>query len=168
MTTIHWPAADRPQFPDLGLDVPCCESSVYYGPEQCTCWEPVYNLEQQPVDEQARQLLGAGLEPVTRKQMCGDCAYRPGSPEKSGDESYRGDADFLEHIAAKGERFWCHQGLRIPTKWVHPSGAELPGHPGAYRPPIHDAVPYQADGRPGELCAGWAARNRALHPERRE
>jgi hypothetical protein len=161
--TIHWPDPSRPDnFPDLQLNEPCCENVANGDHILCTCWEPIYNLDQQPVDEQARKLLAAGIEPVTRKAMCGDCAYRPGSPEKSGDESYRGDAEFLERIAAHGERFWCHTGMRVPVKWVHPSGAELPGHRGAYRPPIHDAIPYQADGSPAELCAGWDARNRAL------
>lgn len=49
--------------------------------------------------------------PVTRRLMCDDCAYRPGSPEKSGDPMYRGDATDLEMIAETGT-FFCHQGLR--------------------------------------------------------
>jgi hypothetical protein len=148
-------------FPPVG-DGGCCDGELQYGPAGCTCWRPVYDLEQQPVDEDAQRLLAAGVEPVTRRLMCGDCAYRPDSPEKSGDETYEGDAEFLDNIAQTNRQFWCHQGMRIPLKWVHPAGIEIPGHPGAYRPPIVDNVPYRADGTPAELCAGWAARRRAL------
>lgn len=165
--SFHWPAVGRPEFPDLALDAPCCESSCYYGPERCTCWEPVYNLDQQFVDEQARALLAAGIEPNTRSLMCVDCAYRPGSPEKSADPTYQGDADELERIARE-DRFWCHQGTRRPVKWVHRSGAEIPGHPASYRPPVVDAVPYKANGTPSDLCAGWAARRKALSAPKRE
>lgn len=153
--------AGNPDFPDLGGG--CCWGADLYGPESCTaCWEPVYDLEQADPDPLAVRLLAGGVTPVTRTAMCGDCAYRPGSPEKAGDPQHRGDAEFLEHIAQAGERFWCHQGMRRPLLYRHPSGAQVPGHPAAYKPPIVDGVPYQADGRPGELCAGWDARRRAL------
>lgn len=148
-------------FPDAGNGT-CCIGAAVYGPHRCTCWEPVFDLEQAPVDKTAVQWLGAGVTPVTRTRMCGDCAYRPNSPEKSGDETYAGDPDFLEGIAVNGERFWCHQGLRKPIAWRHPSGVEIPAHPGGYDPPKVNGVPYRADGSPGELCAGWDARRRAL------
>lgn len=151
-------------FPPAG-DGSCCYGAAIYGPHRCTCWTPVYDLDQQPVDGQSVKLLAAGVEPVTRRLMCEDCAYRPGSPERSGDPSYVGDADRLEEIAA-ADRFWCHQGIRKPVKWRHPSGVEIDAHPGAYRPPSHDGVPYRADGTPAELCAGWDARRRALGGER--
>lgn len=152
--------AGNPDFPDLGGG--CCYGADLYGPERCTCWRPVYDLEQAEPDDLSRRLLAGGVQPVTRTTMCADCAYRPGSPEKAGDPQHRGDGEFLEHIAGAGERFWCHQGMRRPLLYRHPSGAEIPGHPAAYAPPIVDGVPYQADGRPGELCAGWDARRRAL------
>lgn len=155
----------QPEFPPVG-DGGCCDGEIIYGPRGCTCWEPVYDREQQPVDEQTQQLLAAGIEPNTRDRMCGDCAYRPGSPEKNGDPTYAGDPEFLERIASDDERFWCHQGMRRPIRWVHPSGVEIPGHAGAYRPPIVDNVPYKADGAPGELCAGWTARRNALTHQR--
>lgn len=150
----------EPDLPDTGGS--CCWGVVVYGPQRCTCWEPVYDLEQASPDPEAARWLAAGIEPSTRRRMCGDCAYRPGSPERSGDETYAGDPEFLEHIAGAGERFWCHQGMRRPVLWRHPSGIEIPGHPGAYRPPKVGGVPYKADGTPGDLCAGWAARGRAL------
>lgn len=162
------PTADG-LWPDTGLDEPCCEGSAFDGPGHCTCWEPVYNLTQQQPDKTAVRLLAAGVAPTVRPGgMCGDCAYRPGSPEKSGDPTFNGDADFLEEIAERGERFWCHDGNLIVVKWRHPkSGMEMPGHPGAYKPPIVNAVPYKADGTPSYLCAGWDARRRALEAKRK-
>lgn len=94
--------------------------------------------------------------------MCADCAYRPGSPEKSGDPTVTGSADALEDFAATGARFWCHQGMRRTIALRHLSGAEAPRGAAAYDPPIVDGIPYRADGSPGQLCAGWAARRRAL------
>jgi hypothetical protein len=142
---------------------PCCWGFVEDSWAGCTCWVPVFNVDaQKPPDPGQVRALAAGIEPVTRGRMCADCAYRPGSPEKSGDESYAGDGAFLEDIAARGERFWCHQGMLLVTAWRHPSGVEIPGHAGAYCPPIVEGVPYRADGSAGELCAGWAARRRVL------
>lgn len=145
--------------PDMG---PCCAGSAMFGPDRCTCWREVYDLDQQPPRTDLLALLAAGIQPNTRPMMCADCAYRPGSPEKVGADGYAGDAEFLESIAASGERFWCHQGIRRPIKLVHPSGAEIPAHAGAYDPPKHAGIPLRADGTPAELCAGWAARRRAL------
>jgi hypothetical protein len=155
------PTADG-EWPDTGLDAPCCEDSAYDGPGSCICWQPVYDLEQQPINDEIARMLDAGVLPVTRPLMCGDCAYRPGSPEKSGDETFAGDADFLDQLAADEKPFWCHQGIRVPVTWRHPSGMEIPGHAGGYDPPIRKGVPYQADGQPAHLCAGWDARRRAL------
>lgn len=131
----------------------CCDGAASKGPAWCTCWMPVYDLEQQQPDTSTAHAVRTG--------MCGDCAYRPGSPEKSGDDSYRGDANELERLAAQ-DRFWCHQGFRKPLRWRHPAGIEIDGHPGNYDPPSVDFVPYKANGTPGELCAGWDARRRAL------
>jgi hypothetical protein len=150
------------QFPDVAEY--CCYGRTVNGPTACTCWRPVYDHEQQPVDQTKLAELAAGGPPITRARMCADCAYRPNSPEKSGDPTYAGDAETLEALAVKAERFWCHEGMRIPTKWIHPSGAEAPGHAGSYKPPTDTAlgVPFRADGTPAELCAGWDARRRAL------
>jgi hypothetical protein len=130
----------------------CCDGSAVKGPQYCTCWTPRFDLEQQPPVEG---------EPGTRTAMCADCAYRPGSPERQGDERYNGDPEFLDRIVVTGEMFFCHAGIRQAVKLVHPSGAEvdlLALAPGDYRPPIADGIPYKADGSPGDLCAGWAAR----------
>lgn len=150
-----------PDFPEVG-DGTCCMGAAVYGPNRCTCWVPVFDLEQADIDQDAVRALAAGVAPNIRERMCPDCAYRPNSPEKSGDGTYVGDADTLEGLALRGERFWCHQGVRKPVAWRHPSGAEIPGHDGGYEPPIINNVPYRADGTPAELCAGWDARRRAL------
>lgn len=142
---------DGLEWPDLGLT--CCYGVALDGPTGCTCWAPVYSAEQAAVV--------TGQPPTTRRRMCEDCAYRPGSPEKRGDPGYRGDAVELE-MAAETGKFYCHQGLRRVVKWVHPSGAEVVAPPGGYDPPVVDGVPYRADGTPEELCAGWDARRRAL------
>lgn len=141
----------RPDFPDLNLG--CCYGATMRN--TCTCWRPVYDAPGQadPID---------GMTPTVRPGMCGDCAYRPGSPEKAGDPEHRGDASELERLAAAGEPFYCHDGMRRIVRWVHPSGAEVPGHPADYAPPIAGSVPYRANGAPGYLCAGWNARRRAL------
>jgi hypothetical protein len=155
---IAHPATGEP-LPILGT--PCCDASAFTEGEFCTCWDPVYDLPQSTPDPVAVGLLAAGVQPSTRDRMCGDCAYRPGSPERSGDESYQGDPEELERIANE-DRFWCHQGMRRISELQHPVGIAVPGHPASYRPPIIDAVPYQANGEPALLCAGWAARHRAL------
>ena len=137
-----------PDLPDAGEGT-CCIGAAVYGKDRCTCWTAVYDLEQRSL-----QPGPMGM----RVSMCADCAYRPNSPEKRGEEGYEGDTEFLDGLILTGEFFACHQGIRLPVKWVHPSGAEVPGHPAGYNPPLRDGVPYKADGTPADLCAGWAAR----------
>jgi hypothetical protein len=141
----------RPELPELGLS--CCFGATMRG--SCTCWRPVYDGAQ--TDQ-----LDDTAQPTVRPSMCGDCAYRPGSPEKTGDEQHRGDADELERLAGAGEPFSCHDGMRKIVRWLHPSGAEVPGHPADYAPPVVGRTPYRVDGQPAYLCAGWNARRRAL------
>lgn len=129
-------------WPDAGGGT-CCYGAPVYGPDRCTCWAAVYDLEQAAPVPAVQE---------TRPTMCDDCAYRPGSPERLGDE------DHLLGLPARGATFSCHDGMRSVVKWVHPSGAEVLGSPDAYEPPVVDAVPYRADGAPALLCAGWAAR----------
>lgn len=151
----------NPDFPDTGGW--CCSGAAMFGADHCTCWEAVYDLDQAPLDVNAVRLLAAGVQPNTRDRMCGDCAYRPGSPERLGDQEHAGDPELLEELAACGEPFWCHGGMRRRAGWVHPpTGTRIAGHPADYDPPRVAGVPWRADGTPGELCAGWAARNRAL------
>ena len=140
-------AMSWPETPTTGW---CCEGSAYRGASGCLCWEPVYDLEQ----AEPRTELPSGLRP----SMCGDCAYRPGSPERQGDPAAVADQAGLDALVASGTPFWCHQGIRRPIEWRHPSGMVIPGSALDYRPPIVDGVPFKANGEPGELCAGWAAR----------
>lgn len=153
-------AFGNPDWPDAGEGT-CCAGAAMFGPHRCTCWTPVYDLEQRPIRPDLVGWLAAGVHPDTRPRMCEGCAYRPDSPERRGDPRHVGDADELERIAAES-RFWCHVGIRRITGYVHPSGARAPGHPAAYDPPTLGAVPFCADGAPAQLCAGWAARRRAI------
>jgi len=100
--------------------------------------------------------------------MCEDCAYRPQSPERSGDDRYAGDADQLEAWASTGTPFHCHDGMRKRVARWHPAGRLILDSADTYEPPIREGVPYRADGQPGLLCAGWDARRRALVARVRE
>ena len=137
-----------PDLPDAGEGA-CCMGAAVYGKDRCTCWEPIFDLEQQPLKPGEMGL---------RTRSCSDCAYRKNSPERRGADGYQGDPESLDEMVMTGSMFACHQGIRRPVKWVHPSGAEIPGHPAGYAPPLHDGKPYKADGTPADLCAGWAAR----------
>lgn len=141
----------------------CCIGAAMFGNSRCTCWEPVYDLDQQS--------LANGGEPpeevATRAKCCHDCAYRNGSPERS-DEA---EEERLLDIARSDGRqeFWCHQGVRRVVAFRHPDGRELPAGEGDYRPPLgpeERPVIWKADGTPGERCAGWAAHgaSRASEP----
>lgn len=127
----------------------CCSSSAMHGPDRCTCWRPVFEVEQAtPRPPTCPDDLAA------MKQMCGDCAFRKDSPE-------RADAwaeETLMDLAVSGDPFWCHTGMRRPAKWVHPDLGEVEGDTADWQPPIIAGIPYQADGAPGLLCAGWSAR----------
>ena len=130
-------------------DEPCgCWGYVLDGPEGCNCWVAVYDVEQQPVRPPADV-----VDVAVAAGMCGDCAFRPGSPERA--EEWTADA--LYAMPAQGRVFWCHQGMRRPVLWRHPDGREVDGDSADWKPPIVNSVPYQADGSPGLVCAGWAA-----------
>lgn len=145
----------------LLLDAPadCCPGRITHGPAGCTCWQPIYDMEQQQP-----RLVESHAECAVRDGMCGDCAYRPNSLEKRGDPGVSEDGATLERLATAGTPFWCHDGMRQPVAWLHPVGIRIPvaaGREGDYQPVIRDGVPYRASGEPGLLCAGWSARHRA-------
>lgn len=133
-------------------DEPCCYPSAEDGPNACTCWEPVYDLDQAPT-------LASGLEHIeTRSEMCTDCAFRPDSPERQGDDRYNhASDDELREL----DHFWCHQGMRKPVAYRHPYGITLTADHDAYDPPQRTVgnirVPFKADGTPGDRCAGFDA-----------
>lgn len=154
------------EFPEVE-DGLCCGGAAMFGPHRCTCWQPIYDREQEPPDPKYQQWLEAGITLTTRERMCGDCAYRPDSPERSGDTSYVGGGPGELDDMARGREFLCHEGMRRLVKWRHrKSGDEIDAHPGTYRPPFVPSgrlnIPYKADGTPGNVCAGWAARRKAL------
>jgi hypothetical protein len=126
--------------------IPCCMGSVHNGPRGCTCWTPIFDVEQ-------CEDLQEGPMPRARK-CCHDCAYRQGSPERE-----RGETDHLEDIAVSDKHiFICHQGMRGIVGWKHPDYGEVPyTGAGDYRPPKVQGRAYMADGRPGVLCAGAEA-----------
>lgn len=130
----------------------CCYGAVLDGPARCTCWVPVYDVEQQlPLQVDAPTLARPG--------MCASCAYRPGSPERRGEPDAAADHEYLAKLVALGMPFFCHEGMRRPVQWLHPpSGERVAGSVLDYKPP-GDASgrPYRADGRPAMLCGGWWA-----------
>jgi hypothetical protein len=138
----------------------CCLDAIELGPHACTCWEPVYDCEQAPLLE--------GTTPGQRTDMCADCAYRPDSPERNGDDRQAcSDDGELDDIARGSNPFWCHQGLRKPTAYRHATlGITVPTDVDAYDPPLvtigGQQVPVKADGTAGDRGAGWAARKRQL------
>lgn len=143
---LLWQRA-HPDFEDTG----CCWGSILKGPEHCTCWTPVF------AQEQAEPIVPRSPEDVTvRPRMCGDCAFRPDSPEQA-DEFMR---EQLLMLPEEGAPFWCHDGMRRPLHWVHPDGRRVDGDPDNWIPATVGRVPFRADGRPALLCAGWAARTR--------
>lgn len=166
MSHVHVSGYDTPDFPDVGEGM-CCYGAAMFGPHRCTCWDEVYDLEQQPPDPKYQRWLNAGITLTVRDGMCLDCAYRPNSPERSGDTTYLGGNPGELDDIARGREFMCHEGMRRVLKWVHrKTGDEYPAHPGSYRPPFVPSgeldIPYKADGTPGDVCAGWNARHKAL------
>lgn len=141
----------------------CCAAAREKGPMGCTCWVPEFDVPQADPDlDTVVGLILGEVDPPQRPLMCGDCAYRPGSPERAGLEGYEGGPAQLDEWARES-RFWCHDGMRQPVAWRHPSGIRIEAPLcGDFQPPIVEGVPYRASGEPGLLCAGWAARRRAL------
>lgn len=138
----------------------CCLGAAEEGPGGCSCWEPVYDLEQStPIKV---------IVPGQRAEMCADCAYRPDSPERTGDDRHAcSDDGELDDIARSDNPFWCHQGLRKPISFRHATlGVVVPADADAYDPPMRiidgRKIPIKADGTAGDRCAGWLARKHQL------
>lgn len=129
--------------------VPCCWGTASGRGSDCTCWTPVFDVEQEPP-----QLIASHHDATAAPDLCGDCAFRPGSPERA--TSW--ERETLFGLADRGEPFWCHRGMRQPVRWEHPDGRVIDGSSDDWKPAIVDAIPYQADGTPAVLCGGWAKR----------
>lgn len=144
-------------YPPTVDDVPCCIGYAEDGPEGCVCWRPRYSTDQAD--------LQRGVPIEIRPEMCADCAYRPGSPERTNSDHAVADA-YMLNACAEVSIFWCHDGLRSIVGFDHPDGRFFPWESDdkdgvvGYKPPIEAGVPYRADGRPALRCAGWAARAR--------
>lgn len=145
-------AFDRPDLPDLGLAIPCCDGVAFRGSYACTCWIPVYDRHQ------AAALMG---ESRIRETMCADCAFRPASPERSGDTRYAhaGDGDLDELPHRMEATFYCHQGMRRIVAYIHGTTGyvhrvETDGY---YAPLELGDRAYKANGAPAEVCAGFHA-----------
>lgn len=133
---------------------PCCYGSMY-NPENCTCWEPVYDRPQlAPVPVTRPELI------LFQPAMCGDCAYRKTSPERA--DPYTEEQLLTWPLA--GDPFWCHQGMRRPVRWEHPDGRDVPGDNDDWHPARVGNFLYQADGSPALLCAGWIRRRQRHAP----
>lgn len=145
-------------WPDAGQGM-CCARAWDTDGHGCTCWEPIY-------DTPTRATPDPTTPPATRPTMCPDCAYRPNSPERRGEEHVSGDTYELDQAVTTGRVFSCHQGIPRVTAYRHPTGAVFTPPAditaAAYEPRIRDGIPYKADGTPADVCAGWAAR-RAKH-----
>ncbi|RYZ28206.1 MAG: hypothetical protein EOP01_06790, partial [Propionibacteriaceae bacterium] len=98
--------------PDLTDVAPgCCYGTAVYGPERCTCWQEVLDVpEQAPLQRE--------LPTPTRSRLCGDCAFRPDSPERTGVEHAGHDVEDLDDVVAGGA-FFCHDGMARVEHLVH-------------------------------------------------
>lgn len=129
-----------------------CYGSAENGVTGCTCWVAVYSSEQF-----AAQPCGLDrIDLPPRRTRCADCAFRRDSPERS--DPYQEDQ--LLALAFAGEPFFCHDGMRRPLIWRHPTLGDVPGDPADWHPLIVDAIPYRADGQPAFMCAGWTVERR--------
>lgn len=141
--------ADHPliDFPDAG-EGGCCMGAAVYGPDRCTCWEPVYDQEQHEVVQS---------EPIPRSKPCDDCAFRSDSPESNGDDRYE------PYEFTPKQAFFCHGGMRRIVAYRHPTGVSVPADTeDRWKPPQIGNVVFKASGEPAEICAGWAVR-KELH-----
>lgn len=144
-------------WPDATDGIPCCMGYAANGHGGCTCWDPVYDQKTKKHD---------GSMPGQRTTMCHDCAYRKGSPERTGQEGYQGSEEDLELAALKGQPFYCHQGTAKTLQYRHPSGMTIEAHPADYDWRIVERAgvrfPLKADGSAQSICAGYLAKRRAL------
>jgi hypothetical protein len=140
-------------YPDAD-PVGCCYGEAHDGPAGCVCWVPEYDVDQ--ADPRPADVTASGLE-VRAGGRCGDCAYRPDSPENADPWT----AEELVNLAASGEPFWCHDGMRRPARWRHPRrDVVIEGPSDDWQPAMVGGVPFRADGSPAFLCAGWAGEGR--------
>lgn len=138
--------------------IPCWEACAADGTD-CAVWEPIYWPE--PTRDPAE--LQHGPEP-RRPLACGDCAYRPDSPER------RDNDGALPATFDPSRPFHCHDGMPALVGWTHPGvgwsvlASTMPTMQDGfligsydYSPHQHGGRGWQHDGQPLVVCAGWAA-----------
>ena len=142
-------------FPDVTDGEPCCYGYAIHGPGRCTCWRPVHDLPQRKVKP---------AKPAVRARCCGDCAFRPDSPERNGVEGYQNNSQAeIDALVQGSATFFCHQGTRRIIAYEHePTGATIDAPPADYDPPIMNNVPYKANGKPQDICAGLCAARKRI------
>jgi hypothetical protein len=123
----------------------CCLGAAAYGPERCTCWEPVLQPEQAPPQQGPCNVA---------KRMCSGCAFKPGLAES--DPIVANVVD----RSMRSQAFFCHHEVTAIVAWRHPAGFEKPAGPDRHTAPTNGWWGARADGRPAELCAGWMAAKR--------
>ncbi|MEL6886884.1 MAG: hypothetical protein AAFP87_20420 [Pseudomonadota bacterium] len=75
-------------------------------------------------------------------QMCNNCAFRPGSPERAEPFSWM---RFQERHIEDGVPFYCHKGLKVELQ---------PGHVVSFKPQSDDEMKRKP-------CVGWFAHRMA-------
>lgn len=150
---IHMSGNRAPWDDRADEDAYCCMGAANYGAAGCTCWEAIYDPPRQS------RKLREDLPTPEREAMCADCAFRPGSPERT--EGTGREID-VSDVATGHGIFWCHQGgMQRIVRYEHPDGRVHVPPVDNYDPPIKDDRPYLSDGMPASVCAGYAAHRRA-------
>lgn len=124
----------------------CCEGAREHGTLYCTCWEPVFDVDQAEPEQGPSAL---------RSRCCQDCAFKPDSPEANVDYHPTDRDELMANARAGGERFLCHNGMRRILSWRHPDGREVEAVPGDYAPTMVGWHGAKADGSPAEVCGGY-------------
>lgn len=140
---------------------PCWEACALDG-QDCAMWEAVYWPEPE------RDALQVGPENVAPR-ACGDCAYRPGSPERR-----ENDGDLPLGFDPE-KPFYCHTGMSALVGYTHAElgvsmlVSALPSMQDGFLIGSLDYSVVQdpdrrrgwmADGRPLVVCGGWWAHAR--------
>lgn len=143
--------------PPIDPDGACCWTAVQTEGTDCSCWEPIYSAT--PTRD-----VQAG-PPAVRDSMCHDCAYRPGSPERTEQGGGQLDVD-------RRRPFVCHQGMPVLLGYTVPSwqGNDGVWQTGAFcvvARLVHDRdnfgpitrgpTAWKTDGTLADVCGGWAS-----------
>ena len=89
-------------WPDAGEGM-CCIGAAVYGPGHCTCWTPVYDLDQAEPD--------TTITHSVMPRRCSDCAFLRNSPERADEYA----SEQLDRIPAGARRLaaLCYEHARL-------------------------------------------------------